>query len=101
MTQETEEETLIFPFVCVCVLVTQSCPTLCNPTDCSPPGFSVHGILQARILEWIACHLYKKEIQDGKNVGTKGKFSFKYVDDFEVLMRSPSRYFFQKMGNRN
>ena len=36
------------------VLVVQSCPTLCNPTDCSPPGFSVHGILQARILEWIA-----------------------------------------------
>ena len=38
----------------VCVLVAQSCPTLCNPTDCSPPGFSIHGILQARILEWIA-----------------------------------------------
>ena len=32
----------------------QSCPTLCNPTDCSPPGPSVHGILQARILEWVA-----------------------------------------------
>ena len=41
-------------FVCVCVLVAQSCLTLCNPTDCSLPGFSVHGILQARILEWIA-----------------------------------------------
>ena len=36
------------------VLVTQSCLTLCVPTDCSPPGFSVHGILQARILDWIA-----------------------------------------------
>ena len=31
----------------------QSCPTLCNPIDCSPLGFSVHGILQARILEWV------------------------------------------------
>ena len=40
--------------VCVCVLVTQSCLTLCNSMDCSPPGFSVHGILQARILEWVA-----------------------------------------------
>ena len=41
--------------VCVCVLVTQSCPTLCDPMDCSPPGFSVHGILQIRILEyWVA-----------------------------------------------
>ena len=36
------------------VLVAQSCPTLCDPRDCSPPGSSVHGILQARILEWVA-----------------------------------------------
>ena len=34
--------------------VAQSCLTLCNPVDCSPPGSSVHGILQARILEWVA-----------------------------------------------
>ena len=34
--------------------VVQSCPTLCNPMDCSPPGSSVHGILQTRILEWVA-----------------------------------------------
>ena len=39
------------------VLVTQSCPTLCNSTDCSPPGSPVHGILQARILEWVAISL--------------------------------------------
>ena len=32
----------------------QSCPTLCDPIDSSPPGFSVPGILQARILEWVA-----------------------------------------------
>ena len=36
------------------VLVTQSYPTLCDPMDCSPPGSSVHGLLQARILEWVA-----------------------------------------------
>ena len=35
--------------------VTQSCPALCNPMDCSPPGSSVLGIFQARILEWV-CH---------------------------------------------
>ena len=35
-------------------LVTQSCPSLCNPMDSSPPGSSVHGILQARIMEWVA-----------------------------------------------
>ena len=34
--------------------VAQSCPTLCNPMDYSPPGSSVHGILQTRILEWVA-----------------------------------------------
>ena len=33
--------------------VAQSCLTLCDPVDCSPPGSSVHGILQARILEWV------------------------------------------------
>ena len=35
-------------------LVTQSCLTLCNPVDCIPPGSSLHGISQARILEWVA-----------------------------------------------
>ena len=38
-------------FVCACVL---SCIRLCGPMDCSPPGFSVHGIFQARILGWFA-----------------------------------------------
>ena len=32
----------------------QSCPTLCDPMDCSLPGFSVHGIFQASVLEWVA-----------------------------------------------
>ena len=36
------------------VLVIQSCPTLCDPMDCSPQGSSVHEILQARIVEWVA-----------------------------------------------
>ena len=35
------------------VLITQSYTTLCDPMDCSPPGSSVHGILQARIVDWI------------------------------------------------
>ena len=34
--------------------VAQSCPTLRNPMDCSPPGSSIHGIFQARVLEWVA-----------------------------------------------
>ena len=39
---------------CMCARSLQSCLTLCNPMDCSPPGSSVHGILQARMLEWVA-----------------------------------------------
>ena len=39
-------------FCCCCSLVAK-CPTLCDSIDCSPPGSTVHGILQARILEWI------------------------------------------------
>ena len=39
--------------------VAQLCPTLCNPVDCNPPGSSVHGILQTRILEWVAISFSK------------------------------------------
>ena len=38
--------------------VAQSCPTLSDPMDCSPPGSSVHGIFQARVLEWGAIAVY-------------------------------------------
>ena len=41
-------------FTFVCVLAPQLCPTPCDLMDCNLPGFSVHGILQARILEWTA-----------------------------------------------
>ena len=45
------------PVICdsyCCCLVAQLCSTLCDPTDCSPPGSSVCGVPQARILEWVA-----------------------------------------------
>ena len=44
----------------------QSCPTLSNPMDCSPPGSSVHGIFQARVLEWVAIAFSKTSLQDFK-----------------------------------
>ena len=46
----------IFYLPCVCVRAKSLplCSTLCDSMDCSPPGSSVHGILQARILEWVA-----------------------------------------------
>ena len=47
------------------MLVTQLCRTLCNPMDCSPLGSSVHGILQARVLEWVAMDLPAQELNPG------------------------------------
>ena len=43
------------------IVVAQSYPTLCNPMDCSPPGSSIAGILQARTLEWVAISFAKPE----------------------------------------
>ena len=50
--------------------VAQSCPTLCDPMDCSPPGSSTHGIFQARVLEWgaIAFSVITWEIMTKLNV---------------------------------
>ena len=54
-------------FICIFFyfggLVTKSCLILVTPMDCSPPGFSVHGIFQARILEWVAI-LFSRHLPD-------------------------------------
>ena len=55
--------------VCVCVLVIQSCLTLCDSMDCSPPGSSVHRILQASILEWVAIPFSGKLPDSGTETG--------------------------------
>ena len=47
----------------VCVFVTQSYPTLCNPMDRSPPGSSIHRTLQARKLEWIVISFFRGSSQ--------------------------------------
>ena len=47
--------------------VTQSCPTLSDPVDCSLPGSSVHGIFQARVLEWDAIAFSKARKQESKS----------------------------------
>ena len=49
--------------------VAESCPTLCDPKDCSPPGSSVHGILQARTLEWVALSFSGDLPDPGSNPG--------------------------------
>ena len=43
--------------------VAQSCPTLCDPMDCSLPGSSIHGVFQARILEWVAISFSRRSSQ--------------------------------------
>ena len=69
--------------------VAQSCPTLCDPMDCTVPGSSVHGIFQARVLEWVAVSFSRgsspprDRIQVFHIVGRRF-FSFK-----EPLYRSP------------
>ena len=49
--------TYTYIYICIYIAIAkslQSCPTLCDPIDVSPPGFPVPGILQARTLEWVA-----------------------------------------------
>ena len=45
--------------------VAQSCPTFCNPMDCSPPGFPVHEIFKARVLEWVVISFSRGSSQPG------------------------------------
>ena len=56
--------------VCVCVLVAQSCPTLCDPMDCNLLGSSVHGILQARTLEWVVIPFSRELPNPGNKPGS-------------------------------
>ena len=66
------------------MLVTESCPTLCEPMDFSPPGSSVHGILQARILEWVAITISR----DLPNPGTEPRSPALQVDSLLSLFSS-------------
>ena len=70
-------QTVPFSLILCSVSVTKSCPTICDPTDCSPPGSSVHGILQARILEWAAIPFSRESSQPGDRTQVsciKGRF---------------------------
>ena len=67
--------------VCMCVCVAQSYLALCDPMDCSPPGSFVHGILQARIQEWVAIPFSRGsniskhfKVQTPENEGWKKEF---------------------------
>ena len=61
----------------MCAKLLQSCPTLCEPMDCSPPDFSVHGVLQARMLAWVLAPLGYVVVPayGGPRGGAYGSFS--------------------------
>ena len=59
---KNEQSILHTDSTCAC-LVVQLCPTVCSPVDCSLPDSSVHGILQAKILEWIAISFSRSSSQ--------------------------------------
>ena len=60
MVSESSLQPVFKMYVCS---VTKTCLTLCYPMDCSPSGFSVHGIFQARILEWVAISSSRRSSQ--------------------------------------
>ena len=90
------------------MLVTQLCPTLCDPKDCSPTGSSVHGILQAKILEWVVydisslvCLTYVMALAlSGKE---KFNFSFHSLLNLITLPAYPllQPYFYYAIENPN
>ena len=71
--------------------VAQSCPTFCGPMGCSPPGSSVHGILQARILEWVAisCSRGSSQPQDQTHISCIGRRVLYYWATWEALFSFP------------
>ena len=64
--------------------VTQSYLTLCDPMDCSPPGSSIHGILQARILEWVAIS-FSKSVSPINSLNFPENISFLYSQSHRLI----------------
>ena len=91
-----------FDCVKVKVVITQSCLTLCNPMDCSPAGSSVHGILQARILEWVAISfssIYLRA-QLKKKMCVGGLILCVFISLFRLTnLHSETTYFYLKFIN--
>ena len=81
-------------YVCMC-LVAQSCPTLWDPIDCSPPGSFVHWILQSRILEWVAISFSRGSFlpRDWIQVSCiAGRFSIIWATKESLLVSIPPLY---------
>ena len=68
----------------------QSCLTLCDPIDGSPPGFSVPGILQARTLEWVAISFSVRDLEQQKFSKREGRIWSSHIFYFQKLLQSYS-----------
>ena len=70
-------------------LVTQSYPTLCDPMDCSPAGSSVHGIFQARVLEWVAIAFTRGSSppRDWTRISSVSRIAGRFFSHWAVLQR--------------
>ena len=88
-------------YSCCYCSVTQMCPTLCDPIDCSPPGSSVHGILKAWILGWVAISSTRassrpRDLNHVSCIGRPGFRVLHYHQEFAQLMSTdsimPSKY---------
>ena len=68
-------------------VLTQSYQTLCYPMDCSPPSSSVHGIFQARILEWVAMSFSRESYQtmDGIPISCLGRLILDHCNHLNLL----------------
>ena len=85
---------------CACVHANslQSCLTLCNPIDCSPPGPSVHGVLQPRTLEWVAISFSKRNYRKkGKSLSCVRFFATPWT----VACQAPPSMGFSRQEYRN
>ena len=82
----------VYKHICV-VLVAQSCPTLCHPLDCSPPGSSIYGMFQARILEWVAISYHSGSSQPRDRTHVSCKSPALQADSLLLSHRGSTKYF--------
>ena len=80
-------------------MLPQSCPTLCNPVACSPPGSSVPGILQVRILEWVAVPSSRGSSRPRD--GTHTSYVYLYWQVGSLQLASPGKPGLLSMGSQS
>ena len=71
--------------------VTQSCPTLSDPMDCSPPGSSIHGIFQPRVLEWVAIAFSISRASHTQRISLSNIFTLPELHIFNQSTQKPKK----------